>query len=85
MEKIIEYSIPTVETTRRVVFTTLKVYDILGREIETIVNEYQLPGNIRYNLMSERIGDSPYKAEFISIHLSFEPLHYVQCSAKQRR
>ncbi|MEW6193547.1 MAG: glycosyl hydrolase 53 family protein [Bacteroidota bacterium] len=40
----IEYSITNVETTRRVVFTTLKVFDILGREVATLVNEYQQPG-----------------------------------------
>ncbi|MEW6196812.1 MAG: glycosyl hydrolase family 18 protein [Bacteroidota bacterium] len=40
----IEYTIPNVKTTRRVVFTTLKVYDILGREIATLVEEYQQPG-----------------------------------------
>jgi len=38
----IKYTIPSVETTRRVVFTTLKVYDILGNEIATLVNE-ELP------------------------------------------
>ncbi|MEW6193977.1 MAG: T9SS type A sorting domain-containing protein [Bacteroidota bacterium] len=33
-------------------FTTLKVYDILGREIATLVNEYQLPGkySVRFNV-----------------------------------
>jgi photosystem II stability/assembly factor-like uncharacterized protein len=35
----IKFTIPSVETTRRVVFTTLKVYDILGNEIATLVNE----------------------------------------------
>ncbi|MEW6194075.1 MAG: GDSL-type esterase/lipase family protein [Bacteroidota bacterium] len=40
----IEYNITNVETTRRVVFTTLKVYDVLGREIATLVNEQQSPG-----------------------------------------
>ncbi len=35
----IKFIIPLVETTRRVVFTTLKVYDVLGNEIATLVNE----------------------------------------------
>jgi hypothetical protein len=38
----IKFTIPSVETTRRVVFTTLKVYDVLGNEIATLVNE-ELP------------------------------------------
>jgi hypothetical protein len=40
----IKYTIPSVETTRRVVFTTLKVFDILGNEIATLVNEEKLAG-----------------------------------------
>ena len=40
----ITYSIPDVETTRRVA-STLKVYDILGREVATLVNEEISPGN----------------------------------------
>jgi photosystem II stability/assembly factor-like uncharacterized protein len=40
----IKFSIPFVETTRRVVFTTLKVYDILGNEIATLVNEEKPAG-----------------------------------------
>ncbi|MEW6196747.1 MAG: T9SS type A sorting domain-containing protein [Bacteroidota bacterium] len=52
----IEYTIPNVETTRRVVFTTLKVYDILGREVATLVNEYQLPGkySIKFGVGTNR-------------------------------
>ena len=41
----ISFTIPNVETTRRVVFTTLRVYDILGNEITTLVNEEKAPGN----------------------------------------
>jgi hypothetical protein len=40
----IKFTIPSVETTRRVVFTTLKVYDLLGNEIETLVDDYKQPG-----------------------------------------
>ncbi|MBI1937862.1 MAG: T9SS type A sorting domain-containing protein [Ignavibacteriales bacterium] len=40
----IDYTIPNVETTGRVVFTTLKIYNILGQEISTLVNEYKYPG-----------------------------------------
>ena len=40
----IKFEIPNVETTRRVVFTTLKVYDVLGNEVATLVNEEKQPG-----------------------------------------
>ncbi len=40
----IKFTIPLVETTRRVVFTTLKIYDVLGNEIATLVNEEKQPG-----------------------------------------
>jgi len=40
----IKYSIPSVQTTRRV-DCTLKVYDILGKEVATLVNEQQQPGD----------------------------------------
>jgi hypothetical protein len=40
----IKFTIPSVETTRRVVFTTLKVYDVLGNEIATLVNEEKPAG-----------------------------------------
>ncbi len=41
----IKFTIPLVETTRRVVFTTLKIYDVLGNEIATLVNEEKQPGS----------------------------------------
>jgi len=41
----IKYSIPVVEATRRVVSTKLIVYDILGREVATLVNREQQPGS----------------------------------------
>ncbi len=40
----IKFIIPSVKTTRRVVFTTLKVYDILGYEIARLVSEDKQPG-----------------------------------------
>lgn len=43
-ETTINFTIPNVETTRRVVFTTLKVYDTLGREVATVVSEHKQPG-----------------------------------------
>jgi hypothetical protein len=46
-ETTIEYTIPNIETTYQSVFTTLKIYDILGREVETLVNELKGPGNYK--------------------------------------
>ena len=41
------FTIPNVKTTRRVVFATLKVYDTLGCEVTTLVNEEKLPGDYK--------------------------------------
>jgi photosystem II stability/assembly factor-like uncharacterized protein len=46
----IKYSIPA-ETTQRSVFTTLKIYDLLGSEVASLVNEIKSPGNyeVKFN------------------------------------
>ncbi|MBK9098057.1 MAG: T9SS type A sorting domain-containing protein [bacterium] len=56
----IKFTIPLVETTRRVVFTTLKVYDILGNEIATLVNEELAAGEyeVEFDALSG-IGNLP--------------------------
>ena len=41
----IKFIIPPVETYRRDIFTTLKVYDVLGNEIATLVNEEKPAGH----------------------------------------
>ena len=42
---LIKYTVPSVETHRDASLqTTLKVYDILGNEIVTLINEAQPPG-----------------------------------------
>ena len=50
----IKYSIQNVKTTRRVVFTKLTVFDILGREVATLVNKNQTPSNyeVEFNSLS---------------------------------
>ena len=40
----IKYTIPIIETTQGAVFTTLKIYDILGNEVATLVNEEKSAG-----------------------------------------
>ena len=49
----IKYSIPFVET-EHALFAQLKVYDILGREVTTLVNEEKQPGNyeVEFNASS---------------------------------
>jgi hypothetical protein len=56
---IIKYEIQNVETTRRVVFTTLKVYDILGNEVATLVNEEKQPGvyEVEFNSQVSHSGE----------------------------
>lgn len=41
----IKFTIPVVETTRRVVFTNLTVYDALGREVKKLINKPLAPGS----------------------------------------
>ena len=57
---IIEFTIPNVKTTRRVVFTTLKLFDILGREIALLVNESKSPGNYKIEFNASGIPSGMY-------------------------
>ncbi|MFZ5947425.1 MAG: S8 family serine peptidase [Stygiobacter sp.] len=43
-------------------FVTLKVYDILGREVATLVNEYQKPGNysVEFRVLSSELSSGVY-------------------------
>jgi len=50
----IQYSIPSAK------FITLRVYDILGREIVTLVNEHKLAGNYEVNLNGEYLPSGVY-------------------------
>ncbi|MDQ7818243.1 MAG: T9SS type A sorting domain-containing protein [Melioribacteraceae bacterium] len=46
----IKYSIPA-ESNQRAIFTTLKIYDLLGSEVASLVNEIKSPGNyeVKFN------------------------------------
>jgi photosystem II stability/assembly factor-like uncharacterized protein len=55
----IKYSIPSVGT-RRGVFVQLKVYDMLGREIITLVNEEKPSGNYEVNFNASNLPSGIY-------------------------
>jgi hypothetical protein len=50
----IEYSLPASN------FVSIKVYDILGREIETLINEEKLPGNYKVEFNGESLASGIY-------------------------
>jgi len=59
----IEYSIPNVETLRatsQMQNVTLKVYDILGREVAVLVNEQQSAGKYRVNFNASNLASGVY-------------------------
>ena len=51
---IIKYSIPTSE------FVTLKVYDVLGNEVATLVNEEKPAGNYQVDYKSSNLSSGTY-------------------------
>ena len=51
---IIKFSIPTES------FTTLKVYDVLGNEIEELVNEQLPAGNYKFNFIADNLPSGIY-------------------------
>ena len=65
----IKYSVPTSpyypspyqgEGTRERFFVTLKVYDVLGNEIETLINEEKLPGNYSVQFDGSNLSSGVY-------------------------
>ncbi len=56
---VIEYSIPAVES-RHPLFVQLKIYDILGREVATLVNKKQNPGNYKINFNDQNLPSGIY-------------------------
>jgi len=63
---VIKYSIPDVETgymtaVRQVIPSVhLKIFDMLGREVATLVNEKQKPGNYKINFDAENLPSGIY-------------------------
>jgi len=56
----IKFTIPSVETSRWDVFTTLKVYDILGNEVATLVNEEKPAGSYEIDFDGTKISSGVY-------------------------
>ena len=56
----IKFTIPRVETTRRVVSTKLIVYDILGREVQTLLNKSMQPGTYEVNFNASGLANGVY-------------------------
>jgi hypothetical protein len=56
----IKFTIPNVETTRQAVSITLKVYDILGREVATLVNGEKSPGTYEVKFNAGNLGSGMY-------------------------
>jgi 1,4-alpha-glucan branching enzyme len=56
----IRYSIPNVASSFSLSKVILKVYDVLGREITTLVNEVKSPGNYQIQFSSENLTSGIY-------------------------
>ena len=60
---VIEYTIPNVETlhaTSQMQNVTLKVFDLLGREVATLVNEQKKPGNYQVKFDASNLSSGLY-------------------------
>jgi hypothetical protein len=51
---IIRYQIP------KEGLVTIKLYDVVGKEIRTLVNAHQTPGNYSYNINASRLASGIY-------------------------
>ncbi len=71
---VISYTIPTPHRhshsqgkgVRKGLFITLKIYDMLGNEISTLVNENQQPGSYSYTFYSRELSSGTYIYELIT-------------------
>ena len=59
----IKYSIPNVASSFSSSYVILKVYDLLGREVTTLVNEEQLPGNYEVKFNGRNLSSGIYFAK----------------------
>jgi hypothetical protein len=56
----IRYAIPLLRGDERGVFVTLKLYDLLGSEVRTILNEYQFSGNYEIEFDASGLASGVY-------------------------
>lgn len=56
----LEFSIPVFHSNSGKVFVTLKIYDILGEEIETLVSENLKPGKYKYLFDGNKLSSGVY-------------------------
>jgi hypothetical protein len=56
----IKYSIPAKSELANSEFVSLKIYDFLGREVATLVNEHQQPGNYEVKFNGESLSSGMY-------------------------
>lgn len=69
----IKYVIPTIETTRAAsVQVTLKVYDILGKEVAALVNDFKPEGSYEIEFNMEKLQSTPLPSGvyFYQLHVS---------------
>ncbi|MBK6914627.1 MAG: T9SS type A sorting domain-containing protein [Ignavibacteriales bacterium] len=64
----IKYTIPsvTLSLSKGDVYVTLKVYDVLGNEIATLVNEQQQPGTYEVEFNADKLSSGVYYYQIIS-------------------
>lgn len=62
----ISYTIPTIDNGKKISNVTLKIYDILGREVITLVDQNQRPGNYEIKFKASSIASGTYFYELRS-------------------
>ncbi|MCX7876697.1 MAG: pectinesterase family protein [Melioribacteraceae bacterium] len=71
-ETVIKYKIPSNNISNDKLFVTLKIYDVIGNDIATLVNDYQTPGIYNYNfsLTNHKLSSGVYFYQLIVKNIS---------------